>query len=49
MDLEIKKDLVSNWFKILQNAICHNINDIENSKAEFKSTSWKRSNRKDEG
>ena len=49
MDLEIKKDLVSNWFKTLQNIICHNINDIENSKAEFKSTSWRRSNRKDEG
>ena len=49
MDLEIKKDLVSNWFKTLQNIICHNINDIENSKAEFKSTSWRRSNRKDQG
>ncbi len=49
MDLEIKKDLVSNWFKILQNIICHNVNDIENSKAEFKSTSWRRSDRKDEG
>ena len=29
MDLEIKKDLASNWFKTLQDAFCH---DIENLK-----------------
>ena len=29
MDIEIKKDLTSNWFKILQNAICHSIHDLK--------------------
>ena len=48
MDLEIKKDLVSNWFKLLQNAICNDINELEKNKTKFKSTSWKR-NKKDEG
>ena len=28
MDLEIKKDLTSNWFKTLQNSICYNINEF---------------------
>ena len=49
MDLEIKKDLASNWFKTLQNSICHCINDLENQKIKFKSTSWKRNLKKDEG
>ena len=29
MNIEIKKDLTSNWFKSLQNAICHSISDFE--------------------
>ncbi len=49
MDLEIKKDLASNWFKTLQNSICHCINNLENQKIKFKSTSWKRNLKKDEG
>ena len=49
MDLEIKKELTSNWFKTLQNAICHSIINFENSKIKFKSTSWKRNKNKDEG
>ena len=49
MDLEIKKDLASNWFKTLQNSICHCINDLENQKIKFKSKSWKRNLKKDEG
>ena len=49
MNLEIKKDLTSNWFKNLQNAICHSVENIENSKIKFISTSWKRSEKKDEG
>ena len=49
MELEIKKDLVSNWFKILQDAICHSINDIENNKKKFISTNWKKNHSKDEG
>tara|TARA_B100001093_G_scaffold54246_1_gene45929 strand:+ start:1341 stop:2168 length:828 start_codon:yes stop_codon:yes gene_type:complete len=49
MELEIKKDLASNWFKMLQDAICHNITDLERNKIEFKSSNWKRNHKKDEG
>ena len=47
MDLNIKKDITSNWFKILQNAICDDINKLENNKKKFKSTLWKKN--KNEG
>ena len=46
MDLETKKDLTSNWFKTLQNAICNNIDELENNKIKFKSTIWKRNKKK---
>ena len=49
MDLEIKKDLVSNWFKLLQDAFCNDISDLENHKIKFKTTTWKRNLKKDEG
>ena len=49
MNIEIKKDLTSNWFKFLQNAICHSISDFENNKLKFETTTWKRNNKKDEG
>ena len=49
MNLEIKRDLASSWFKTLQNAFCEDIVRIENNKSKFISTSWKRNNRKDEG
>ena len=49
MKIEIKKDLVSNWFKTLQEAFCDDIIKIEKNKTKFKSTNWKRNNRKDEG
>jgi coproporphyrinogen III oxidase len=49
MDLEIKKSLASNWFKTLQNSICHCINNLENNKIKFKSTNWKRNKKVDEG
>ena len=49
MDNSIKKDLTSNWFKLLQNAICSDILEFENNKIKFKSTSWKRNSKKDEG
>ena len=29
MDLNIKKDLASNWFKLLQNTICNDINKTD--------------------
>ena len=49
MDIDIKKDLTSNWFKLLQNAICDDIIKLERNKIKFKSTSWKRNTKKDEG
>ena len=49
MDLEIKQKLTSNWFKSLQEMFCKNISDFEINKISFKSTSWKRSLKKDEG
>ena len=49
MDIDIKKDLTSNWFKLLQNAICDDIIKLEGKKFKFKSTSWKRNTKKDEG
>ena len=49
MDIEIKKDLTSNWFKILQDSFCNSIIKLEKDKNEFKSTSWKRNPKKDEG
>ena len=49
MNLEIKRGLVSNWFKTLQNAFCEDIIRIEKNKSKFVSTSWKRNPKKDEG
>ncbi len=49
MELEIKRDLTSNWFKMLQDSICHSINMLEKNHAKFKSTVWKRNSKKDEG
>ena len=49
MDLEIKKDLTSNWFKLLQDAFCKEIEKLENNKKNFVSKSWKRNLKRDEG
>ena len=49
MDLDIKKDLAGNWFKLLQDAFCNDINELENHKTKFVSTIWKRNKKKDEG
>ena len=49
MDLNIKRDLASNWFKILQNAICDDILKLEKNKIKFKSTTWERNKDKSEG
>ncbi len=49
MDFEIKKDLTSNWFKTLQDLICHSISELEKNKIKFKSKTWKRNQNKDEG
>ena len=49
MNLDIKKDLASNWFKKLQDAFCNDICKLEKNKFKFKSTTWKRNMKKDEG
>ena len=49
MNLEIKKDLASNWFKTLQDAFCDDICRIEKKNIKFNSTTWKRNIKKDEG
>ena len=49
MDLENKKDLTSNWFKLLQNIICNDIIALEKNKLSFKKNNWKRNPTKDEG
>ena len=49
MDLDIKKDLVSNWFKLLQDVLCNDIIELENKKKNFISTTWKRNSKIDEG
>ena len=49
MNFEIKKDLASNWFKTLQDSICHSISELEKNKIKFKSKTWKRNQNKDEG
>ena len=49
MDQNIKKNLVSNWFRTLQNMFCDDISKLEGGKVKFKSTNWQRNNQKDEG
>ena len=49
MDLEIKKNLTSNWFKTLQNMFCDDIKKLEKYKVDFESTVWKKNEKKDEG
>tara|TARA_B100001175_G_scaffold158646_1_gene134433 strand:+ start:1115 stop:1942 length:828 start_codon:yes stop_codon:yes gene_type:complete len=49
MNKEIKKALARNWFKLLQNIICDDIEKLEKNKKKFKSNSWTRSKIKDEG
>ena len=49
MDLDIKKDLASNWFKLLQNAFCNDISELQNNNIKFQSTTWKRNLKKNEG
>ena len=49
MDLKLRKDLTSNWFKMLQDAICNDVLKLEGNKSKFVKTSWKRNSKKDEG
>ena len=49
MDNKTKQALTSNWFKILQDLICKEIEELEGKKNIFKYKSWKRSLKKKEG
>ena len=49
MNKEIKQKLASNWFKLLQDVICNDLEKIEKNKIKFKSKIWSRSKIKDEG
>ena len=49
MNKEIKQGLTRNWFKLLQDIICNDIEKLENKKIKFKSKNWNRSTGKDEG
>ena len=49
MKKEIKKKLVKNWFKTLQDIICYDIEEIENKRIKFISKHWKKNNKKNEG
>ena len=49
MDLDIRKNLASNWFKLLQDTFCNDIIALENNKTKFISTTWKKNVNKDEG
>ena len=49
MNTEIKKKLSKNWFKLLQEVICKDIEELEGKKKLFTSKSWKRSTNKNEG
>ena len=49
MDREIKKKLTRNWFKLLQDVICNEIENLENNSSKFISNNWSRSLLKDEG
>ena len=49
MDNKTKQSLTSNWFKILQDLICKEIEELEGKKNIFKYKSWKRSVKKKEG
>jgi len=49
MEEKIKKKIVKNWFILLQNIICNDVERIEGKKNIFKSTKWFRGKRKKEG
>ena len=49
METDIKKKLARNWFKVLQDMICFEIEEIEKNKKKFTSSNWKRNKKKDEG
>ena len=42
METDIKKKLAKNWFKILQDMVCFEIEEIEKSKKKFISNHWEK-------
>jgi len=49
MEINIKKKLAKNWFKVLQDTICFDIEEIEKKKIKFVCKDWQRSKKKNEG
>ena len=49
MEAYIKKKLAKNWFKVLQDTICFDIEEIEKNKIKFVCNNWQRSKKKHEG
>tara|TARA_S200000501_G_C20845966_1_gene753658 strand:+ start:13 stop:840 length:828 start_codon:yes stop_codon:yes gene_type:complete len=49
MDNIIKKKLVRNWFSLLQDIICIEVEKIESKKSKFIVTRWNKNEKKDEG
>ena len=49
MNQELKKRLARNWFKILQDVICKEIEIIESRKKIFRKKRWFRGKKKKEG
>ena len=49
MDIKIKKKLVKNWFKILQDLICNDIEELEGKKNIFRTKVWLKNKNKNEG
>ena len=49
MEIDIKKKLAKNWFKVLQDTICFDIEEIEKKKIKFVCKDWQRSKKKNEG
>ena len=49
MDKEIKRKISRNWFKVLQEMICNEIESLEGRSDKFVSKNWVRNPNKDEG
>ena len=49
MEIDIKKKLAKNWFKVLQDTICFDIEEIEKKKIKFVCKNWQRGKKKNEG
>ena len=49
MKIDLKQELAKQWFKNLQDIICKNIEERENSKVLFESKKWSKNSNKDEG